>query len=258
MQVRGQWTLGCFHTPGRSRVGSSDAPWFDMDDTIIHILPPATPYWIEEHRRTALHRRSWILFSAGENSGLPPMVQNPQGFARFVDPERTVSRYILEMTEIAHEQEYNCFWLMQDMFAQLCRTLSRAERQGPGLYRIAPTTLADVRDPLVSKVLRFIAQHVKDRFAMPELARATKASVTTLTEHFRAATGETPLQALRRMRLGKARALIALGMPLDVIAEETGFSDAFHLSREFKRHHGMSPSAYRAKTQAAVRYHGGR
>ena len=49
--------------------------------------------------------------------------------------------------------------------------------------------------------------------------------------------------------VAQARAQVALQYksdPIERIAEETGFTSLSHLSREFRRHYGVSPRAYRA------------
>ncbi len=63
---------------------------------------------------------------------------------------------------------------------------------------------------------------------------------------YRRATGRTPMQDLRRIRLNQARTLIlATGLPLKAIAAEVGLGDAFQMSRLFRRHFQTAPSHLR-------------
>lgn len=240
-----QWTIHAMVTPGRCRAGSAKAAWEPMDETVMHLYPPNVPFWIEEKRGLDAHRRVWLLFTASDKAGLDGFASNARGYARFQDPGRATVPFLLEMTHLGHEQEYDCFWMVQDMLGRLLRSMKGAASVGPGLYRMTPDSLAQVQDVIVGRTLRILSRHISEPLSMTALARELRVGVTTVVERYKAATGETPLQALRRLRLTKARAMIALGLSLEAIAHETGFSDAFHLSREFKRAHGMSPKAFR-------------
>ena len=50
-----------------------------------------------------------------------------------------------------------------------------------------------------------------------------------------------PVAAYRALRIDRAKALLLRGIPLHTIAEELGFSDAFHLSKAFKQVTGLAP-----------------
>lgn len=62
---------------------------------------------------------------------------------------------------------------------------------------------------------------------------------------FHKATGETPHARLIRARLRRAGDLIRSGAPIAEAAAAAGFSDQSHLTRRFKRIHGVTPAQYR-------------
>ena len=69
-----------------------------------------------------------------------------------------------------------------------------------------------------------------------------------LAERFRKAMGDTPLSHLRTVRMQKAMHLLAeTERPLDQVAEEVGYSDAFGFSKVFKREIGLSPRDFRRR-----------
>jgi len=56
---------------------------------------------------------------------------------------------------------------------------------------------------------------------------------------------------VKEVRLTEARKrLTASDEKLAAVAEATGFSNAFHLSREFKRRIGMAPGEFRKRYRA--------
>lgn len=94
---------------------------------------------------------------------------------------------------------------------------------------------------------------IKDRFSqtitVPELATACAMSPATFYRIFRQTVHMTPMQYLEEYRLKQAAQQLLLDKDtLAVIAEKCGFWDEFHLSRNFKRHYGVSPREYKKRT----------
>jgi len=63
---------------------------------------------------------------------------------------------------------------------------------------------------------------------------------------FKARTGLSPKQYLTKIRIDKAKELLAGPLTIDQIASSVGFNDALYFSRQFKKSTGMSPSEYRS------------
>jgi AraC family transcriptional regulator len=65
---------------------------------------------------------------------------------------------------------------------------------------------------------------------------------------FKAMTGETPAEAIRRIRLLKAaNALVLEDTPLPEIAEQYGYADVASFSRAFSAAHGVAPGTFRTR-----------
>lgn len=78
------------------------------------------------------------------------------------------------------------------------------------------------------------------------LAASLGMSRSAFSHHFRRETGQTPGAFMTEVRLGEARRLLrSSDEPLKVIARQTGFADANHLCKVFRRHHGISPGEFR-------------
>ncbi|MNP73242.1 HTH-type transcriptional activator RhaS [compost metagenome] len=68
-----------------------------------------------------------------------------------------------------------------------------------------------------------------------------------LSRIFKKETGLTPVTYLLKLRIDKSRQLLRERPELSIeqIAASVGLADALYFSRQFRRFHGESPSAYR-------------
>ncbi|AUG53217.1 helix-turn-helix domain-containing protein [Thalassospira marina] len=89
------------------------------------------------------------------------------------------------------------------------------------------------------------------RYAAPptaiELAGEMGMSERTLRRFFKAYMGSNMQDYMMGLRLGRAAALLlSSDLPVYRVAEESGFENLSHFNRQFNRHKGMTPSAFRA------------
>ena len=82
---------------------------------------------------------------------------------------------------------------------------------------------------------------------LAQLARTAGLGSRQLQRRYRAETGSTPMADLRRLRCEAAASLlVSTDWPLERIAREVGFCDAFHLSKVFRARYGTSPGRMRS------------
>jgi LacI family transcriptional regulator len=111
-----------------------------------------------------------------------------------------------------------------------------------------------VDDPLVRRALRFIAEHSHGRMLVSDVVVAVATTRRLLERRFRGFLQRTIAEEIARMRLERAkRRLIETEEPVNLVAVESGFSDADHLYKVFTRVEGVSPTAYREANQIASR-----
>jgi PAS domain S-box-containing protein len=97
-----------------------------------------------------------------------------------------------------------------------------------------------------------VVDHIRQHYAEPldrrGLARLLRVSVRTLERRFRAAFAISPLQYQRKLRLHQAcRLLVTTGLAITAIAQQLGYSDHSHFTREFRRCHDLPPLSYRRR-----------
>lgn len=110
----------------------------------------------------------------------------------------------------------------------------------------------DCRDRL-QRVLRAIhAQPARDG-SLDDLADVAALSRVHFHRVFAAMTGETPAEALRRIRLNApGHALVQGTAPVALVARTVGHGDPVAFSRALRAAYGLTPGAFRRRGQAMV------
>ena len=103
------------------------------------------------------------------------------------------------------------------------------------------------RPPSVyERTCAYIDRHFAEPVTLERAARAVGASTSSIVKAFRGQDEETFHGRLVRRRLEEARLLLSTqDIPLSLVAQETGFCNVSHLSRWFRRIHGMTPGRFR-------------
>jgi len=97
-------------------------------------------------------------------------------------------------------------------------------------------------------VLDYVEANLTSEISLADLAALTGLSTNHFIRAFRAATQRTPYSYLLERRLLRAREALRRGeLSIAEIALATGFRNLSTLTNTFKRHHGVTPSAYRAR-----------
>ncbi|MFK5924980.1 MAG: helix-turn-helix domain-containing protein [Verrucomicrobiota bacterium] len=118
-----------------------------------------------------------------------------------------------------------------------------------GVTQLLPGLLAaDFPIPGLRSALSAMQQKPSLAWTNGELARHSGLSVSAFERSFRRHLQISPMQFLKRLRLSQAAAaLVRTEQQIAEIAEECGFCDQSHLSREFKRFFGAAPLKWRSQ-----------
>jgi len=101
---------------------------------------------------------------------------------------------------------------------------------------------------LADRVRSWMRDHLAEPVALADLARIASLSPAYLIRSFKRATGRTPMEELRHLRLEAARdILVTTALPLKAVASRVGISDEQHLSKMFRRQFGAPPGSYRPR-----------
>jgi AraC-like DNA-binding protein len=138
------------------------------------------------------------------------------------------------------------------------------ERNRPEGARIAALRLVSLLTPPVKvesvcargglapwqqrKIDRYLREHLERSIQIEELAKQLPLSVSHFCRAFKETFGTTPHAYLIRLRLEAAQEMmLTTAEPLSQIALASGFGDQAHLSKQFRRTVGETPSAWRRR-----------
>jgi PAS domain S-box-containing protein len=98
----------------------------------------------------------------------------------------------------------------------------------------------------MNAVVEYISQHYTDPIEIADLAKVASLSISQLERRFRTVFEQTPSRFIIRYRLTRAsQILMHTDDTVSQIAQEVGFYDHSHFTREFQKLFGMAPGRYR-------------
>lgn len=106
-------------------------------------------------------------------------------------------------------------------------------------------------DRRITWAVEYMQRNLGAPLTVPALAARLNLSPSRFRDLFSAQTGLGPAHYLQRLRLRRARLLIdRTFLSVKEVMVLVGYDDPSHFSREFRRHHGIAPSALRGRSAA--------
>jgi AraC family transcriptional activator FtrA len=145
-----------------------------------------------------------------------------------------------------------CLHLVRlDHGAEVANALARRmvvppQRDG-GQAQFVDAPVPDVpSDDPIGRTLDWAIANLDQPLSVEDMARQAMVSPRSFARRFRAATGTTPMQWLARQRVLHAQRLLeTTDLPVEIVAQRSGFGTATGLRMHFRRLAGTSPLAYR-------------
>lgn len=103
------------------------------------------------------------------------------------------------------------------------------------------------RKYVVEQMLNYFEDHYNEKISLDQIAENMYLSPFYISKIFKSETGDTPIRHLINIRLEKAKELLESGYEgsIQEVAAMVGYDDAYHFSKLFKKHFGISPSQVR-------------
>jgi len=132
---------------------------------------------------------------------------------------------------------------LQLLLVRLLERLSLLQQSSEGHTENSRST---AEDPLVRKVEVYLEDFQGSRLNVTDLAASLHMSYGHLSRQYKKLTGNTIVERMNQIRLGKAAELLHTpGLMVSEVAEQSGFIDICYFSKAFKKRYGQSPQNYR-------------
>jgi len=112
------------------------------------------------------------------------------------------------------------------------------------------TLSAPNADMPVQQAISYIQENLSHKLVLSEIGEASGLSYVQFLRRFQSFTGMAPSVYINTLRIQKAKILLTdTTMMIKEIACRLGFDNEYYFSNFFKKHTGMSPSAFRNLTE---------
>ncbi|MGO4695443.1 helix-turn-helix domain-containing protein [Paenibacillus sp. 2TAB26] len=106
-----------------------------------------------------------------------------------------------------------------------------------------------VRNRSFKGILEYVDEHYREELTISFLSEHFNVNANYISQLFKKETNTTFTQYVTALRMEYAcRLLSETDLPINEVAEQSGYSDYFYFSRIFKRAKGTTPSSYRTST----------
>ena len=242
---------------------------------VCTILPrPTQCKWVYRGKSHITRSRGTSFMEPGEIHHNPEKVQSPSDFRVLIISAELMRQYALEngsresphynLAQSFHPGFYRKFMRLhsslegiatplerQSLFAECIRTLlERCMEHRPAL--VNPHSEHEA----VRRAREFIHEHHSQSIPLEQLARIAGLSRFHLIRAFAKQMGVPPHTYQLRIRIAKARHLLARRIPPAQVALELGFYDQSHFSEHFKRTLGVTPGEYNGHVGPSLRVPG--
>ena len=152
-------------------------------------------------------------------------------------------RLLEELYQDAPETQVLRKILISEMLVHILRGLDDTnERQPTSL-----TSRQQRQQKIVDETIYFLENHFTEEISLEQLAQAQFVSPAYLSGLFKDIV-ESPINYLIKLRLSEAEHLIkTTTLSIKQIAQATGYQDAYHFSKSFKKQFGIAPSSLSEK-----------
>ncbi|NLG53942.1 MAG: AraC family transcriptional regulator [Clostridiales bacterium] len=169
------------------------------------------------------------------------------------DTAKQAEKICYEMLE-EFNREVNCSPVLIRRLLIKLLTLVAGKYTEPVLSSRDMKTIINCREA-IQRAIDYTDKHFTENISLREISNIASISERSFLRIFREVTGATFYTYIRRLRIKKAKKMLAdTSLPVVNICYDCGFFDMPHFIRTFKADVGLTPGAYRKKHQYPFKY----
>jgi AraC-like DNA-binding protein len=231
--TEGTGTLELHGRPGRHELRAGSFFW--LPPGVAHTYGPGSEGWSEY----------WILFEGPAAARYEELGYLGGGSAAIdpAEPDATRSQFVRLLSSASRPESLaGHIQAAAELHALICAV---------GTTRIAQTTPEPARRDVGRRALALFDRDAHRPIGIGEVAHELSVSRDTLATAVRELTGSTPTEYLTRLRLNRAKTLLAdTDLPVFRVAKDVGFPDPAYFTRVFTKYTGVAPTAFRRQQQS--------
>lgn len=163
-----------------------------------------------------------------------------------------MKKNIFQICTVMNKEARECsagryFMLKAYLIQILClvvREQKEEKQEGEGKGYIFQST---GKKYVVQQIMKYMEENYREKISLEQIAANMYLSSFYIAKIFKSETGDTPINYLIRLRMEKAKEILEISPeePIKEVAAAVGYSDAYHFSKLFKKHYGISPLYYK-------------
>ncbi|MGY4674808.1 GlxA family transcriptional regulator [Ursidibacter arcticus] len=149
-----------------------------------------------------------------------------------------------------------CLYFIRTLYGakvanELARNLVSAPHREGGQAQFSDISpISHAKDEKINELLQFLSNNLADNHKLDDLANSVHLSKRSFNRYFKTATQMTLSEWLTAKRLAKVQEYLeSTDLPIEIIADKTGFGTASNLRMQFKARFGVSPQSWRRSFQ---------
>ncbi|MFZ2654980.1 MAG: AraC family transcriptional regulator [Victivallales bacterium] len=222
----------------------------DREKHTVHLYAPGSIYWEDVHDADYPIQETYLFFTGSEICGLSNLISQDFNFARFEDPDNVIGSLFTTAATTCSDQGDDSFWIIQSCFMRMIHHLVHARHLDGFNYLISSSPARTALTDFSHMVEKYLRKNIGRNVTLAEIASYMKTSESLLSHKFKEEAGVSPVLRHTELRIEFVKNLILKGEKLKSVAEMTGYSDEYHLSKAFKLTTGITPSCFKKSSIA--------
>ena len=160
--------------------------------------------------------------------------------------KREISRCCYEIIDENMAPQPGRYFLVQAQMIKILILIYRSIVEKPKEEVVGVPFESYSKSYVVQRIIQYLKANYSQHISLDGIAQNMYLSPVYISKIFKEKTGDSPINYLIQIRLGKAKEMLEENRgSIRTIAAQVGYDDVYHFSKLFKKYYGVSPLYYR-------------